>query len=98
MESKSIFIRIETCYSNNFKVVSLSLKNDIIDSAFPKFSKIIFTFLIQNVLKIEKDNYNALVFIGVCTAELEQFDRARQAYKKAIEQNEEQLLAWQVLY
>ena len=47
-------------------------------------------------MKIDKENYNALVFIGKCATELEQFEQARQAYNKAIEQNKEQLLAWQV--
>ncbi len=53
-------------------------------------------FLFQNVLKIEKTNYHALVFIGVCAKELEQYDQSQAAYKKAIEQSPDQLLAWQV--
>lgn len=48
------------------------------------------------MLKQEKNNYNAWVFIGVAAAELEQPDQARGAYKKATELEPEQLLAWQV--
>jgi cytochrome c-type biogenesis protein CcmH/NrfG len=48
------------------------------------------------VLKQEKNNYNAWVFIGVAAAELEQPDQAQGAYKKAAELEPEQLLAWQV--
>ncbi|NXF52421.1 TTC37 protein, partial [Oceanites oceanicus] len=49
------------------------------------------------VLKQEKNNYNAWVFIGVAAAELEQPDQAKGAYKKAIELEPNQLLAWQGL-
>ncbi|NXD86715.1 TTC37 protein, partial [Halcyon senegalensis] len=49
------------------------------------------------VLKQEKNNYNAWVFIGVSAAELEQPDQAKGAYKKAIELEPNQLLAWQGL-
>ncbi|KAM6229960.1 superkiller complex protein 3 isoform 2-T2 [Porphyrio hochstetteri] len=49
------------------------------------------------VLKQEKNNYNAWVFIGLAAAELEQPDQARGAYKKAIELEPNQLLAWQGL-
>lgn len=48
------------------------------------------------VLKIEKNNYNAWVFIGLAASELEQPDQAHTAYKKAVELEPEQLLAWQV--
>lgn len=48
------------------------------------------------MLKQEKNNYNAWVFIGVAAAELEQPDQAQGAYKKAAELEPEQLLAWQV--
>uniref|UniRef100_A0A8C5U7Z4 Tetratricopeptide repeat domain 37 n=1 Tax=Malurus cyaneus samueli TaxID=2593467 RepID=A0A8C5U7Z4_9PASS len=48
------------------------------------------------VLKQEKNNYNAWVFIGLAAAELEQPDQAKGAYKKAIELEPNQLLAWQV--
>ncbi|KAG8598336.1 hypothetical protein GDO81_002569 [Engystomops pustulosus] len=48
------------------------------------------------VLKLEKNNYNAWVFIGVAASELEQPDQAQAAYKKATEIEPEQILAWQV--
>ncbi|KAL4684419.1 hypothetical protein H8959_022113 [Pygathrix nigripes] len=50
----------------------------------------------KTVLKQEKNNYNAWVFIGVAAAELEQPDQAQSAYKKAAELEPDQLLAWQV--
>uniref|UniRef100_A0A665TFM9 Tetratricopeptide repeat domain 37 n=1 Tax=Echeneis naucrates TaxID=173247 RepID=A0A665TFM9_ECHNA len=50
------------------------------------------------VLKIEKNNYNAWVFIGLAASELEQPDQSQTAYKKAVELEPEQLLAWQVGY
>ncbi|NXI52581.1 TTC37 protein, partial [Chloroceryle aenea] len=49
------------------------------------------------VLKHEKNNYYAWVFIGLSAAELEQPDQARGAYKKAVELEPDQLLAWQGL-
>uniref|UniRef100_A0A8C3RNX7 Tetratricopeptide repeat domain 37 n=1 Tax=Chelydra serpentina TaxID=8475 RepID=A0A8C3RNX7_CHESE len=49
------------------------------------------------VLKQEKNNYNAWVFIGLAAAELEQPDQAQSAYKKAAELEPGQLLAWQGL-
>ncbi|XP_067087344.1 superkiller complex protein 3 [Osmerus mordax] len=49
------------------------------------------------VLKLEKNNYNAWVFIGVAASELEQPDQAQTAYRKAAELEPEQLLAWQGL-
>ena len=48
-------------------------------------------------MKQEKNNYNAWVFIGLAAAELEQPDQAKGAYKKAIELEPNQLLAWQGL-
>jgi len=48
------------------------------------------------VLKLDKTNYNALVFIGVCAKEMDQPDQAQAAYKRAIDADENQLLAWQV--
>uniref|UniRef100_A0A8C6V660 SKI3 subunit of superkiller complex n=1 Tax=Naja naja TaxID=35670 RepID=A0A8C6V660_NAJNA len=48
------------------------------------------------VLKQEKNNYNAWVFIGLAAAELEQPEQAQGAYKKAAELDPGQLLAWQV--
>ncbi|XP_048045136.1 tetratricopeptide repeat protein 37 [Megalobrama amblycephala] len=49
------------------------------------------------VLKLEKNNYNAWVFIGVAATELQQPDQAQIAYRKASELEPEQLLAWQGL-
>uniref|UniRef100_A0A7M4E6S7 SKI3 subunit of superkiller complex n=1 Tax=Crocodylus porosus TaxID=8502 RepID=A0A7M4E6S7_CROPO len=49
------------------------------------------------VLKQEKNNYNAWVFIGLAAAELEQPDQAQGAYRKATELEPGQLLAWQGL-
>uniref|UniRef100_A0A3P9LZF4 Tetratricopeptide repeat domain 37 n=1 Tax=Oryzias latipes TaxID=8090 RepID=A0A3P9LZF4_ORYLA len=51
----------------------------------------------KTVLKLEKSNYNAWVFIGLAACELEQTDQSLTAYKKAIELDPEQLLAWQGL-
>ena len=48
------------------------------------------------MLKADKTNYTALVFFGKCASELDQPDQAHMAYKKAIESNETQPLAWQV--
>lgn len=52
--------------------------------------------LLQAVLKLEKSNYNAWVFIGLAAGELEQPDQAQAAYKRAVELEPQQLLAWQV--
>lgn len=52
----------------------------------------------QAVLKLEKNNYNAWVFIGLAASELEQPDQSQTAYKKAVELEPEQLLAWQVIW
>ncbi|KAI9527787.1 hypothetical protein NQZ68_027877 [Dissostichus eleginoides] len=49
------------------------------------------------VLKLEKKNYNAWVFIGLAASELDQPDQSQTAYKKAVELEPEQLLAWQGL-
>ncbi|KAJ3604243.1 hypothetical protein NHX12_028984 [Muraenolepis orangiensis] len=49
------------------------------------------------VLKLEKNNYNAWVFIGLAASELEQPDQAQTAYRKAMELEPNQLLAWQGL-
>ncbi|XP_034025931.1 tetratricopeptide repeat protein 37 isoform X2 [Thalassophryne amazonica] len=49
------------------------------------------------VLKLEKNNYNAWVFIGLAATELDQPDQAHTAYTKAVELEPEQLLAWQGL-
>ncbi|KAL9987357.1 hypothetical protein ACROYT_G001647 [Oculina patagonica] len=49
------------------------------------------------VLKADKTNYTALVFFGKCASELDQPDQAHMAYKKAIESDDTQILAWQGL-
>uniref|UniRef100_A0A3B4ZEE7 Arylsulfatase family member K n=1 Tax=Stegastes partitus TaxID=144197 RepID=A0A3B4ZEE7_9TELE len=51
----------------------------------------------KTVLKLEKNNYNAWVFIGLAASELDQPDQSQTAYKKAVELEPEQLLAWQGL-
>ncbi|KAJ7369929.1 Tetratricopeptide repeat protein 37 [Desmophyllum pertusum] len=51
----------------------------------------------KTVLKADKTNYTALVFFGKCASELDQPDQAHMAYKKAIESDDTQLLAWQGL-
>uniref|UniRef100_A0A672JP63 Tetratricopeptide repeat domain 37 n=1 Tax=Salarias fasciatus TaxID=181472 RepID=A0A672JP63_SALFA len=51
----------------------------------------------KSVLKVEKNNYNAWVFIGLAASELDQPDQAQTAYRKAVELEPEQLLAWQGL-
>ncbi|GAB5589005.1 Superkiller protein 3 [Umbelopsis nana] len=51
----------------------------------------------RRVLDWESQNYNAYVFLGVAHNGLDQIDDAEAAYKKAIEINPEQLLAWQGL-
>ena len=53
-------------------------------------------FYFQGALKVDKSNYNALVFVGVAAEGLEQPDQALTAYKKAIESDPNQMLAWQV--
>lgn len=49
-------------------------------------------------MKADKTNYNALVFFGKCASELGQLDQAHAAYRKAIESDDTQPLAWQVEY
>ncbi|KAK0207900.1 superkiller protein 3 [Desarmillaria ectypa] len=51
----------------------------------------------EKVLEFEPDNYNATVFLGLAFLELKDFDKSEQAYRRAIELNSEQLLAWQGL-
>ncbi|XP_015779373.1 PREDICTED: tetratricopeptide repeat protein 37-like [Acropora digitifera] len=51
----------------------------------------------KGVLKLDKTNYTALVFIGKCATELDQADQSLMAYRKAIESDETQPLAWQGL-
>ncbi|GIY36108.1 hypothetical protein CDAR_101631 [Caerostris darwini] len=49
------------------------------------------------VLKSDKNNYNAWVFVGVAAQEIDQPDQSEVAFKKAIEISPDQLLAWQGL-
>ncbi|KAM3588689.1 Superkiller protein 3 [Umbelopsis sp. WA50703] len=51
----------------------------------------------NRVLDFESQNYNAYVFLGVAHNGLEQYEDAENDYKKAIEINQDQLLAWQGL-
>lgn len=50
----------------------------------------------QSILKNDKGNYNALVFVGVAAEGLEQPEQAIAAYRKATDVAPEQILAWQV--
>ena len=52
--------------------------------------------LFQAVLKHDKSNYSALVFVGVAAEGLEQPDQALMAYKRATDIASDQILAWQV--
>ena len=56
----------------------------------------IWTF--QAVLAVDKNNYNALVFVGVAAEAMDQPDQALKAYTRATEISPEQLLAWQVSF
>ncbi|BFY97470.1 hypothetical protein BsWGS_00510 [Bradybaena similaris] len=49
------------------------------------------------VLAVDKNNYNALVFVGVATEGMDQPAEAVKAYKKAAAHDPDQLLAWQGL-
>ena len=51
---------------------------------------------VQAILKHDKSNYNALVFVGVSAEGLEQPDQAIAAYKRAIDAEPNNPLAWQV--
>ncbi|XP_023211617.1 tetratricopeptide repeat protein 37-like [Centruroides sculpturatus] len=51
----------------------------------------------KEILKLDKLNYNAWVFIGVSAQEIEQPVQAEAAFRKAIEISPDQLLAWQGL-
>ena len=48
-------------------------------------------------MKLDKANYNAFVFVGVASIELGKAEQAQAAYKKAIDINPENILAWQVV-
>lgn len=49
------------------------------------------------VLKLDKANYNAWIFAGVATSNSEQYPQAEQAYRKAIEADSNNPLAWKGL-
>ena len=49
----------------------------------------------KRALNVDKSNYMALVFYGLCSSELEMYDQASQAYKKATDSNPDQLTGWQ---
>ncbi|KAL3865870.1 hypothetical protein ACJMK2_043219 [Sinanodonta woodiana] len=49
------------------------------------------------ILSYEKDNYMALVLVGVAAEGLDESDKAVKAYRRAIETDEKQILAWQGL-
>ncbi|XP_060062752.1 tetratricopeptide repeat protein 37-like [Ylistrum balloti] len=51
----------------------------------------------KSVLACDKNNYNALVFVGVAAEGLDQIEQAVKAYKRAIESSPGQPLAWQGL-
>ncbi|XP_064650742.1 tetratricopeptide repeat protein 37-like [Lineus longissimus] len=51
----------------------------------------------KTVLKHDKNNYNAFVFIGVAAEGVDEHDQALKAYTKAAEISPEQVLAWQGL-
>ncbi|KFM77324.1 Tetratricopeptide repeat protein 37, partial [Stegodyphus mimosarum] len=51
----------------------------------------------KNVLKIDKNNYNAWVFVGAAAQEIDQPDQSEAAFKRAIEIAPDQILAWQGL-
>ena len=49
----------------------------------------------KKALNIDRTNYLALVFCGLCLTESNQPDQAIQAYKKAVEAQPAQLQGWQ---
>ena len=51
----------------------------------------------KRALNVDNSNYMALVFYGLCSTEVEQYDQGLQAYKKATEAKPNQLTAWQGL-
>ena len=54
------------------------------------------SFKRQTILKQDKNNYNALVFVGVSAEGLEQPDQAVAAYRRATDAEPNNPLAWQV--
>lgn len=53
-------------------------------------------FSLQIVFKEDKTNYNGLVFVGKAAAEMGQLEQGVAAYRKAIDTEPNQELAWQV--
>ncbi|TRY80081.1 hypothetical protein TCAL_09328 [Tigriopus californicus] len=51
----------------------------------------------KRALNVDKDNYFAWVFVGLCQSELNERDLAKKAYEKAIAKDAKQLTAWQGL-
>ncbi|KAJ7251764.1 TPR-like protein [Mycena haematopus] len=51
----------------------------------------------EQALAFDPGNYNANVFIGLALLELGDFGQSEQAYRRAIDANPDQLLAWQGL-
>ncbi|XP_054721060.1 tetratricopeptide repeat protein 37-like [Uloborus diversus] len=51
----------------------------------------------KTVLKTDKNNYNAWVFVGAAAQELDEPEQGEAAFRKAIEISPDQLLAWQGL-
>ena len=49
-------------------------------------------------MSADKNNYMALVLIAVAAEGLEEYDQALKAYKRAIEADDSQALAWQVRF
>ena len=47
------------------------------------------------MLESDERNYNALVFVGVAAENLQQHEQAVAAYRKAVDVDSSQLLAWQ---
>ena len=58
--------------------------------------KVYLIFWFQSILKHDKTNYNALVFVGVAADGLEQEEQALMAFRKATQVDPQQQLAWQV--
>ncbi|KAK9721013.1 Superkiller protein 3 [Basidiobolus ranarum] len=51
----------------------------------------------ERALEWDKENYNAIIFIGLANQNLEKYNESETAYKSAIELNRSQLLGWQGL-
>ena len=84
------------CINRLHAVVWVHLLVLLANSAVFPSGRLPLPLLVQAVLKLEKENYNAWVFIGVAASELEQPEQAQTAYRKALELDPGQLLAWQV--